>query len=527
MSNIKTICNNFCSFAFTYYDSMLMAIDVRQKHLQSLLDSGKYDSIRKEAGRYAGRKPGWHIETGLLDRVRKAGFGSLVKQFKPLSQEDFDQSLERSERLMSEKVQFTGNKRKLIAAAARVKVACKFPQQKFKIATPQQAADEQINKQSSSGYPYFQRKGKVIDLLVQQAELVFKGGLNEIWDWPMVRGFRIQIRESLNELSRKVRTMYPYPGVIILLEDCFIMPFVAHFMSIQTFYVIGLSGWDIGQLIRRKFKSKIGILRGTDISAFDQSVQNEVTILAFAILRSQLSLTKEQSVVFDSIVKYFCTSIMVSRSKGSEAYAFVKTHGVPSGSGFTNMIDSIVQAICVEYAFSGALEDSLICGDDNLFFAGKMDYAKYCKVFGEVFNLTIDPIKSMVFDKWDDVYFLGFRWKQGIRMVSPRLCINQVLWHTDFITDLDKYERELARGASVLLNGMNGRSLFEKIFPDVIHDLDLGIDVRFKYLYGTAPPSTFAGVSGKLGEPEVDVLGHEPSINESLRLHLERGWAIR
>lgn len=523
--SVDTIHNDFICWLSPYYDRMMNAVSKRRANLQALLAQGVFSEVIKHAGRYAGRRPTWHIETGLLARVRSAGFGAFVRQFAPPKPEDFDNSLEKAEGIMVTEKRFTGNRKRLLKAAARVKSKCRFPSEKFTPVSPQFAADNQINKQSSSGFPSFRRKGQLIDTLVSEANDVFEGKNNHIWNWPMVRGFRIQIRESVGKLSRKIRVMYPYPGLIILLEDTFIVPFVEHFINTQTFYVIGKNGGKISDLLKQKF-TKSKLIRGTDISSFDQNMLNEVIICAFAIIRSQLKLTKVQALVFDNLVTYFCTSTMVSKSKGKPSYMFVKDHGIPSGSGFTNMIGSLCQAIIVEYVQEDLLDDCLICGDDNLFVADKVNYTHYCHTFEEIFDLPIDPVKSMVFNSWTNVYFLGFKWVHGIRTISPLLAINQTLWHPDFITELDAYDREVARAASVLLNGKNGSYYFKKIFPDVMQMLEMGIDVRFKYLYGTAPPATFEGVTGKFVSRTTNILA-TPGINESLQIHLDHGWEIR
>lgn len=88
---------------------------------------------------------------------------------------------------------------------------------------------------------------------------------------------------------------------------------------------------------------------------------------------------------------------------------------------------------------------------------------------------------------------------------------------------MPKFEREVSRGASVLLNGKNGKDLFAKIFPDVYQNvLDLK-DVRFNYMFGTQPFTTSNGVS------DARILIHASKFgpDQSLALHLTDGWMIR
>lgn len=520
--NSRIARNGFYTSLNNYYFRMMNALTERKAHLSALLARGELLPLIKHAGRFAGRTLSWHIETGLLKRVTNAGFGGYVRQFDQVKPSEYEVSLNKAEKLMSNDIRFSGNKKKLFDATLRVIHYCKFPTTKFLPVTPEFAVENQINKRSSSGFPLFIRKGLLLTELIQQAHSVFNKQMDFIWNWPMTRGFRLQLREANNLLSRKVRVMYPYPGLITLIEDCFIYPFVEHFINNNTFYIIGKNGKQISDQIK-SFKGK-GKLVGSDISSFDQNLQNEVIICAFYIIRSQLNLTPSQAYIFDCLVKYFCVSLMVSKSKGKPSYGFIKLHGIPSGSGFTNMIGTLAQAIIAEYCHPNLLKDSLICGDDNLFVLGTVKFDIFRNTFERVFNLPIDPVKTLFFSDWSNCYFLGFKWINGIRMISPLLAINQMLWHSNFMTDLDIYERELARSASVLLNGKNGSFYFRKIFPDVINSLDMGVNIRFYYLNSYAPPSKLEGVSGKFQNSS---LTSESRKVESLLTHIQDGWAIR
>lgn len=493
----------------------------RRLRLEDLLASGDLNSYIKQAGRFAGRRPGIHIETGLLPRVNKAGFSHLVTQFnKKDVDSSFDISLDKAEELMTEKVDFTGDFNKLAQATQRVTKACKFPVTKFRPVTYEFAAANQVNRSASSGYPDFQKKGKVLDKMLEQAHSLTPD--SEMWLWPQTRGFRLQIRPSGNTVSLKTRVMYPYPGAIILLEDTFIYPFVQHFIATDTFYVIGNSGLQLSRKLRRKLEKAKKILM-SDFSNFDQSLLVAVMNAGFSVVRSQLQLTYDQSLLFEQMVAYCCTALLVSKSPGSEAYGFIKYKGMPSGSGFTNMLDTLCHAIMLEYVYPGILEDCYLCGDDNIMIFKNKSVSDFKKQFKAVFNMTVTDAKTKVTSSWTDIEFLGFRWKDGVRLVNTRLVINQALWHSDFRVDMDYYERHVARCASIFLNGKNGKDIFAKIFPDVMSDLRKNKDVRFTYLYNTQPAVTLPGVTSytKLSGPEPG------SSNESLSLHLEKGWEIR
>lgn len=511
--------NNFVAQATSFYKRLNSHVEERRNILSSLLQAGLFDDMIQHAGRFAGRRPALHIETGLLNRVLKANLGHFVQQFGLFKSEQFEEQLDKAEKLMSGDPKFKGDPRKLIEASWRVFQACRFPESKFTPVTIEQAAEEQINKSSSSGFPLFQKKGKILDILIKDCKLLFTHP--EMWFWPITRGFRIQLRDDNGTIVPKIRVMYPFPGNIILLEDTFIMPFVQHFINTDTFYVIGRNGKQVSDLLRTKLSAASNIL-SSDVSAFDQNMLNETIIAAFGILRAQLRLTKDQALIFEQMVAYFCTSLAVSKAGKAKAYGFIKTHGVPSGSGFTNMIDTLAHAIVLEYLEPGILERCLICGDDNIVSLKQEDTSKLFNGYEEIFNLPISREKTEIVSSSNKFNFLGFTWNNFVRYVNPRLVINQMLWHTDFIVDLDLYERELARGASVLLNGYNGKSLFTRIFPDVMKSLSTGVDVRFIYLFGYQPASGLPSLSSFM-----KTKAQAPSINESLKLHIDHGYLIR
>lgn len=519
--------NDLFSSAKNFLTGMRKDLTIRKEELSGSLSTEEVQKASELGEKSAGRRPSIHIETGLLERIKQAGYGNLVHQFQQPKAEEFDEQLDKAEQLMQDDIKFSGSDRKLIAAAVRVFENCKFPKTKFTPKSVQHAADNQINKSSSASFPTYRRKGEVIQYLIDEATNVFKGFGNP-WTFPITRGFRLQIRQSpTSELNLKIRVMYPYPGVIILIEDTFIIPFVEHFISTDTFYVIGRSGREIGKLLNKCFNHKdIKRITSSDISAFDQNALNDNIIMAFWILRQQMSLTSQEHKIFCSICLYFCCSYAISKSKNSKARIFVKYKGVPSGSGFTNMIDSLINAIAFEYTVPGILYTGrvLICGDDNIFDSTNIVFEYYCEIFKNVFNWTIDVNKTKHFKDFRKLHFLGFDWINLERIQNPKLLINQCLWHTTFFKELDVYERELARASSVLLNAKNGSNIFKRVFPDVIRHLKSGYDVRFLYLFGSAPPTSLPGVVAySKSKRNLKIVGHE----QSLSIHLKDGWNIR
>jgi len=339
----------------------------------------------------------------------------------------------------------------------------------------------------------------------------------------MTRGFRLQVRESNAQVSLKVRVMYPFPGAITLIEAMFGAPFITHFINTDTFYTIGKTGGQLAQSMKKRFKFAHKKGFGTDVKSFDQSVQPELILMAFAILKFSLTLTPRESQLFDKMVLYFICAPMVSPDMNGKMTSFIKIFGIPSGSFFTNILDTLSQGIAIEFAHPGILDNALLCGDDNLFFPGDgFHFSEFVSILSNEFGLVVSSEKSKFFTSLSSVFYLGFNWLHGIRQVSPLLVINQLLWHDDFITDLSTYDREVSRAASVLFNGANGKHIFAELFPDVMRMLDSNIEVKYSYISSSGPPPTLPVLTG-----ELSVKDSKAQANLSLREHLTNGWFIR
>lgn len=491
----------------------------RLSQLQNFLEG---DPFRKDFlfGSYI---PNLSKETGLEKRIRKTKYAKYIRSVY-VERQSFADALSASEKLFTERVEFKGNIRRLVMATVRVIESC-FPQEdmsnspktKFE---PMSLVDASkfLKSDTSSGYPYRVKKGKIIDRLIDDCNQYLEFGLPDPFLYPIMSSFRLQLREKGNEISVKTRVIYPYPGSLTLLELRFIRPFIDHFTNNDTFYVIGRNGEKIRDLLISRFKHEdVKLLASTDFSSYDQTLLNEVIWMAFFVLRTQLRLTKSDSDLFDKLIDYFCCSAVNSSLKKKDQHIFLKLHGIPSGSGFTNLIGSICHAILVAYYDPKLLGQSLICGDDNLLNITSINFNDYITTLKRDFHMVISKDKCKIFRSYKTIHFLGFVWKDFVRLVSPLAVINQSIYHTDFRVDLDPYEREVARSASVLLNGQNGKEIFEQIFPEIKHELDIGKDFLIDYLSYARPPTSKL-LSNSLAKPKTLM---------SLRLHLNTGWFIR
>lgn len=511
---------NITNFLFKYFHTQRHSYRHRKESLLKLMEQTKFcDTITKTL-MSRGYQPSLSEEKGVLQRIKNAGFGKLIASNlnSQINKKNLSESILKSKTNMTSDVAFKGCLTRLTQAANRVAQNCKFGSDLYEPTSYVTVFEEHINKNASSGYPLFKKKGLLRHELISGAQYYTYNDSTSLFNTPTTTAFRAQIREKSGEMVVKLRVMYPITGIITMMETSFCRPFIEHFQRTETFYSIGRTGFETGQQLKKRFSKSRQVL-SSDISAFDQSMTNEVIIFAFGILRSQLHLDHFRHELFNKLVQYFLSSITAYKVGTDNPSLYIKTHGIPSGSGFTNIIGTLCHAIILEYLCEGSTRNNaLICSDDNIFDSSNYDIPTLVKGYKTIFNLTVDPLSLDVYNDPKKMYYLGFTWINFERHVNPKLVLNQCVWHTDFRHDLDRYEREVARCASVLLNGKNGSILFKRLFPDVMNSLRRGENFRFSYLRSSGPPLKLEALT----------LDHKGSqINQSLKLHLDLGYLIR
>jgi len=157
-------------------------------------------------------------------------------------------------------------------------------------------------------------------------------------------------RTQLAELpDTKIRNVFGECFHYVLLEGLFAMPLLDMFMENDTFYFIGADPLlGVPNLINR-IPPRDQLFLTIDWSGFDASVQPYEIDLAFDLLESILLFPDvETKLVF----KYVRTIFMERKVLSPDGRLFLRKGGIPSGSYFTHMIDSIINWIRIRFLFS-------------------------------------------------------------------------------------------------------------------------------------------------------------------------------
>jgi len=251
---------------------------------------------------------------------------------------------------------------------------------------------------------------------------------------PIMPGIRTQGSGAFDEEGRftdkckhKTRLVSMIDMNVIIAELKFAKPFQEYFSTIKE-YAGGKNNDRIAQIISG-MKRHYRFWYSLDYSSFDQTISDWLIRDAFEIIRDSFSDIDDE--LFDIIVEDFINKNYIL----SDKVVFVRK-GVPSGSMFTQVIDSIVNLICIyTYLFSiGAEGQCIVMGDDNLLMTNAeinpIDISSYLmKNFGLIMNS--DKLEyGRVVD--DNPKFLSCVWTPGGQWRNPRELLSKMLYPERF-----------------------------------------------------------------------------------------------
>lgn len=254
---------------------------------------------------------------------------------------------------------------------------------------------------------------------------------------PILIGFRTQASgefdddgEMTNTCKHKTRVVSMYDLLDIVLELQFSNP-IQRLLNGKDYYAGGKNDRDISQIIHNwghKFPKFISI----DYSSFDQTISSWLIEDAFSILRCAFDLTPGQELEFDEICRNFIHKDFIL-SEG----ILHSDKGVPSGSMFTQIIDSIVNILVVRTYFDSVSErcEMIAMGDDNAIFCSpRVDIEEIASYIGKNFGLIVktDDKSNEGLTYKSDVKFLSRYWTQSGPWRHPNQLVSRMLFPERF-----------------------------------------------------------------------------------------------
>lgn len=144
----------------------------------------------------------------------------------------------------------------------------------------------------------------------------------------------------------KVRNVWGQHFTYILLEGLFAHPLLQYFVENDTFLFIGKDPKVEVPNLLRSMGGHGRYYYGFDWSRFDAEVQSWEIELAFKLLERMLEIPNETTGICWSFVRTF---FQIRKIAAPDMKVYFKFSGVPSGSYFTILIDSIINYIRVYY----------------------------------------------------------------------------------------------------------------------------------------------------------------------------------
>ena len=264
-----------------------------------------------------------------------------------------------------------------------------------------------IDGAKASGAPFF---GKKKDTFPSDYTLAQKTVNGKVRPQFCVAYHRVQHGSD----GPKNRLVWGYPQSMTLVEARFARPLIDKFLEIRSPMAFGLHKQHLYSRLRPVENS--GLRYSLDFSGFDASIAPELIARAFSILETWFETDQENQTYWDLIKRYFIhTPILMP-----DGYVYQKHKGVPSGSYFTQMIDSIVNYFALQYCFireSGkALVERkvLVLGDDSAVgHDTHMPLVRVSQLMKEL-GLVINVEKSSISREGQYVEFLGHKWVDGL-----------------------------------------------------------------------------------------------------------------
>lgn len=339
------------------------------------------------------------------------------------------------------------------------------------------------NGDRSPGLPHtklkFQRKDQVDPQLLVKASRSIKWGQIRKWNVPCNA-----VPKTLVSPKDKVRLIWVYPTEMTFIEGMFAMPLInaynTHTLQDNPYGIWVRYGKGDMKVISRKRRAT-ELWLSCDWSAFDTSVPAWLIRDAFKILAENIDwsgryheqgMTKPEYLqrLWNSILQYFIDTPV----KYPDGSIRVKHSGVPSGSFFTNILDTIINAIVVHYLMKSeqvTMGYKLFMGDDSLIaVTGHVDLNRMASTAKRLFGFTLNPDKS---DFGLNPSFLGFTFSErGHPIVDYDKCVAQLLLPS--YPD-KKPEDPVIRAKAIRLSALGGSQRFH---DEVTYWLSLQVETR-------------------------------------------------
>jgi hypothetical protein len=320
----------------------------------------------------------------------------------------------------------------------------------LKILSTEELVNEALHLEKSAGLPLMVSKAKSLNYSMDRAEQILQG---------------IKAPNPCVAYKRTkdgVRLVWGYPLEMVIIEGRFARPLINRFKNMRTPMAFAMTNCHLGANLSRHFEDEKGTTVSLDYSKFDSSVTAAMILEAFRILSTWFSDEDLDRYGWTTLVKYFIHTPIVML----DGHLYTgKTKGVPSGSYFTQLVDSVVNvalayALAHKFHFYFGRRNIFVLGDDCILqVKGKVELEKWKAYLFNRFGMRINVKKTVV----GQVHFLGAIWIKG----KPDAPIEELARKAVFPEHYRKYKGNPYRGAMAVIysygsNYLSGYKLFPR-----------------------------------------------------------------
>lgn len=286
-----------------------------------------------------------------------------------------------------------------------------------------------LPQSTSPGLPFINthpglKKGDVIDKYFRSFDNYWSrvGQGKVVSPLPHCAGFA---RSHISDPTKnKVRLIWAVPILVVSAEARFGLPLTQLFTSQTLGHNTGFGmemmkggmAWVDRQV--RQASLKYGSLKYlmTDYTRFDSTIPAWLIRDIFNIIKTKFNLTPSDDLIFSKLIKYFINTTVVNM----DGRCMQKDHGVPSGSMFTNLIDTFCNMIITWTVSDIVLKQQpvfeVFFGDDALVAykeSAVIDLDMIQSAAKYHFGVEVNTTKSYFTEKRTNIHFLGYFNKDG------------------------------------------------------------------------------------------------------------------
>lgn len=327
---------------------------------------------------------------------------------------------------------------------------------------------------TSAGLPFLQKKGKSTKALLED----FDGHLN--------RKDPCMLYTRTTE-NKKTRNVWGYPFADTVYEMMFYIP-VLKYQKTRWNRAALISPDAVAQAITELIINAMSsdkVLYSVDFAGFDASIKYQYIIRAFDYIKSLFATA------FHPMITYVCNR-MYTIGIVTPTGIYHGIHGVPSGSTFTNEVDSIVQFGIASTCPFIHENECQVQGDDGVYIMTHENIAQFEAAF-QYAGLKLEKSKSIIANDHvifcQNLYHIDYMKDNFIGGIYPTYrALNRILFQERFVefgkSNINGSDYFGIRCLSILENCKH-HPLFEDLVRFILskekHKLDISDDGLVKY----------------------------------------------